>query len=163
MIFKEIAPSVIIITLIISILIARKIKRNDVFSIDGKFAVVGIMLGLLITSLNIIYSNNYLITLGPLLTIACLIYLKNRGKLLTENNGPVFIFDGKTLKIIQIIYWICILTALISYYQAISYYRPPLFFISISVAVAFLGLEILSSNYVKNMDLYNPKFELDNN
>ena len=160
MIFKEIVPSVIIITLIISILIARKIKRDDLFSIDGKFAVVGIMLGILITSLNIIYSNNYLITLGPLLTIACIIYLKNRETLLAENNGQLFIFNDNTLKMIQIIYWICIITALISYYQATSYYRPPLFFISISIAVAFLGLDILSSNYAKTVNLYKPIFKI---
>jgi len=160
MIFKEIAPIVIILTLIISILIARKIKRQDVFSIDGIFAVIGSILGILITSLNVIYSNNYLIMLGPLLTIACLLYLKNRQTLLTEKTGLIFIFDGKTLKIIQIIYWICILTALISYYQATPYYRPPMFFISISVAVAFLGLEILSTNMVKNFNIYKTIFKI---
>jgi len=160
MIFKEIAPSVIILTLIVSILIARKIKRSDVFSIDGKFAVIGSMLGIFITSLNVIYSNNYLIMLGPILTIACLLYLKNRQTLLTEKTGLIFVLDEKTLKLIQIVCWICILTALISYYQATPYYRPPMFFISISVAVAFLGLEILTSNYVKKLNIYKTIFKI---
>ncbi len=160
MLFKEIAPIVIILTLIFYILIARKIKRSDVFSIDGKFAVIGSILGIFITSLNLIYSNNYLIMLGPFLTIACLMYLKNRQALLTEKTGLIFIFDGKTLKIIEIVYWICIVTALISYYLATSYYRPPMFFISISVAVAFLGLEILSTNMVKNFNIYKTIFKI---
>ena len=154
MIFKEIVPMVIILTLIISILIASKIKKPDVLSIDGKFAVIGTVLGILITSLNLIYSNNYLITLGPLLTISCLMYLKNRQTFLKEKTYQIFNFDRKTLKITQIIYWICITAALVSYHQATPYYRPPIFFISISVAVAFLGLEILSSNYGQKVNVY---------
>ncbi len=154
MIFKEIVPMVIILTLIISILIAFRIKRFDVLSIDGKFAVIGIVLGIFITSLNLIYSNNYLITLGPIMIVACLLYLRKREMLLKEKTDQIFNFDIKTLKIIQIIYWICITTALVSYHQANLYYRPPIFFISISVALAFLGLEILSSNYDKKLNIY---------
>lgn len=158
MIFKEIVPLVIVLTSIISILIALKIKRSDVLSIDGKFAVIGIGLGILITSLNLIYSNNYLITLGPIMTIACFIYLKNRQIFLREKTDQIFNFDSKTLKIIQIIYWICITVALVSYHQATHYYRPPIFFISISVAVALLGLEILSSNYDQKVNVYKTFF-----
>ena len=160
MIFKEIVPMVIILTLIISILIALKIKKSDVFSIDGKFAVIGTVLGILITSLNLIYSNNYLITLGPLLTIACLLYLKKREILLKGKTDQIFNFDSKTLKITQIIYWICITVALVSYHQATPYYRPVIFFISISVAVAFLGLEILSSNYDQKVNVYKTFFKI---
>ena len=160
MIFKEIAPMVITITLIISMLIALNVKKYDVFSIDGKFAVIGIVLGIFITSLNLIYSNNYLITLGPLLTISCLMYLKKREILLKEKSGPIFNFNSKSLKIAQIIYWICITVALVSYHQAISYYRPPLFFVSISVAVASLGLEIMSSNYNEKLNRYNIFFKI---
>ena len=55
--FKELAPYVISATLIICILIAIKIKKEDVLTTDGIFSVVGFMLGHIITSLNLIYSN----------------------------------------------------------------------------------------------------------
>ena len=144
MIFKEIAPMVMALTLLISILIITKIKKPVIYTIDGKFAIIGTVLGMLITSLNLIYSNNYIITLGPLLTIACLIYLSNRDKLLIENKEQIFTLDKKTLNITRTIYWICITIALLAYQFAEPYYRPPIFFVSISIAVASLGVEILS-------------------
>ena len=81
--FKEIAPYVITATVIICTLIAIKIKKEDILTTDGIFSVAGFALGLFITSLNLIYSNNYLISLGPLLAIACLLYLRFRTKILT--------------------------------------------------------------------------------
>ena len=82
--FKELAPYVITATVIICALIAIKIKKEDILTTDGIFAVAGFALGLFITSLNLIYSNNYLITLGPLLAIASLLYLRFRTKILTS-------------------------------------------------------------------------------
>lgn len=152
--FREIAPMIILLTLIISALVAIKIKRSNFSTVDGKFAILGMIIGLLITFLNLIYSNNYLITIGPILTIASLLYLRYRTKLLAEDIGLNFNLSNQTLKIIQTIYWLCISIALISFYQAEPYYRPPIFFISISVAVGFLGLEILSRTYEKNSRLY---------
>ncbi|MDD4248350.1 MAG: hypothetical protein PHT13_04415 [Methanosarcina sp.] len=154
MLFREIAPMVILLTLIISALIAIKIKRSNLSTVDGGFAILGTILGLLITFLNLIYSNNYLITIGPLLTIASLLYLRHRTKLLADDMDPDLNFSNRTLKIIQTIYWICISIALISFYQADPYYRPLIFFISISLAVGSLGLEILSRTYEKNTRLY---------
>jgi len=55
--FKEIAPYVIVATVIICAIIAIKIKKEDILTTDGIFAVAGFALGLLITSLNLIYSN----------------------------------------------------------------------------------------------------------
>ena len=55
--FKELAPYVITATVIICTVIAIKIKKEDVLTTDGIFSVVGFMLGLIITSLNLIYSN----------------------------------------------------------------------------------------------------------
>jgi len=55
--FKELAPYVITATVIICALITIKIKKQDVPTIDGIFAVAGFALGLFITSLNRIYSN----------------------------------------------------------------------------------------------------------
>jgi hypothetical protein len=154
MLFREIAPIMILLTLIISAPIAAKIKRVNLFTVDGIFAILGTMLGLLISFLNLIYSNNYLISLGPLLTIASLLYLRHRNKLLTGDIDLKLNLGRRTLKIIQIIYWICVSVALISYYQAEPYSRPPIFFVSTSIAVGTLGLEILSCTYEKSVRLY---------
>ena len=110
--FKELAPYVITATVIICALIALKIKKEDILTIDGIFVVVGFMLGLFITSLNLIYSNNYLISLGPLLAIACLLYLRFRTKILTSSTDFNLNFDNKTLKIISILYRLCISVAM---------------------------------------------------
>ena len=74
--FKEIVPYVITATVIICAVIAIKIKKEDILTTDGIFSVAGFALGLFITSLNLIYSNNYLISLGPLLAITCLLHLQ---------------------------------------------------------------------------------------
>ena len=130
--FKEMAPFVITATLIICALIAIKIKKEDILTIDGIFSVVGVGLGLLITSMNLIYSNNYLISLGPLLAITCLLYLRLRGKILERGADFNLNLNPNTLKAINIMYWVCISVALLSYHQAPPYHRPPIFFICIS-------------------------------
>ncbi|MGB3459769.1 MAG: hypothetical protein WBB08_10880 [Halobacteriota archaeon] len=94
--FKEIAPYVITATVIFCALIAIKIKKEDVLTTDGIFAVVGFALGLFITSLNLIYSNNYLISFGPLLAIASLLYLRFRTKILTSITDFNLNFSSKT-------------------------------------------------------------------
>ena len=127
--FKEIAPYVITATVIICTLIAIRIKKQDVLTSDGIFSITGFALGLFITSLNLIYSNNYLISLGPLLAIASLLYLRFRDKILTSSTDFNLNFSSKTLKIINILYWLCISVALLSYHQAPPYHRPPIFFI----------------------------------
>lgn len=154
MLFIEIAPIIILLTLIISALIAVKIKISSFSIIDVIFAILGTILGLIITFLNLIYSNNYLITIGPLATIASLLYLKYRSKLLDNSIDLNIYLNNRALKIIQTIYWVCILIALISYYQAKPYHRPAIFFFSISLAVSSLGLEILSRTYEKDIQLY---------
>ena len=153
--FKELAPYVITATVIICALIAIKIKKEDILTTDGIFAVAGFMLGLIITSLNLIYSNNYLISLGPLLAIACLLYLRFRTKILTPRTDFNLNFSSKTLKIINIFYWVCISIALISYHQAPPYYRPPIFFFSISLGATMLGLEILGSKFKNNFNVFS--------
>ena len=101
--FKELAPYVITATVIICAVIAIKIKKEDILTTDGIFAVVGFALGLFITSLNLIYSNNYLISLGPLLAIACLLYLRFRDRILTSSTDFNINLSSKTLKIKGII------------------------------------------------------------
>jgi len=149
----DIAPYVILITLCISIIIARKINKSDIITIDGIFAAIGFLLGLSVTSLNLIYSNNYLITIGPLMTIACLLYLRFRNKFLTERNN--LSLGVNSLKLINILYWICIIVALFTYNNSTPYYRHPIFFVSISVGITMLGLEILGSTYKGNIHIFH--------
>ena len=110
--FKELAPYVITATVTICALIAIKINKKGALTTDGIFAVVGFALGLFITSLNLIYSNNYLISLGPLLAIACLLYLRFRDKILASSTDFNLNFSSKTLKIISILYRLCISVAM---------------------------------------------------
>ena len=152
--FKEIAPYVISATVIICAIIAIKIKKEDILTTDGIFSVAGFALGLFITSLNLIYSNNYMISLGPLLAIACLLYLRFRNKILTSSTDFNLNFSSKTLKIINILYWLCIFVALLSYHQAPAYHRPPIFFFCISLGAALLGLEILASKFKDNFNVF---------
>lgn len=160
MLFEKIAPIVILLTLIISALVAVKIKKSSLFTIDGAFALFGTFLGLLISFMNLIYSNNYLISIGPLLIIASVLYLRFRNELLADNIDLNLNFSNSTLKIIQIIYWICILIISVSYFQAEPYERPLIFFAGISVAVASLTLEILSHLYEKEVQVYRLIFKI---
>ena len=154
MLFKEIAPLVILLTLMTSAIIVIRTKSSNLSTIDGVIAILGTILGLLITFLNLIFSNNYLITIGPIITFASLLYLRYRTKLLADDIDLDLHLNARALKIIQTIYWICIFIALINDYQAENYYRTPLFFFSISIAVSSLGVEILSRTYEKNLHLY---------
>jgi hypothetical protein len=68
----------------------------------------------------------------------------NRDTLLFESKETTIKLGKSTLNITRIIYWTCITIALLAYQFAEPYYRPPIFFVSISIAVSLLGLEILS-------------------
>ena len=152
--FKEIAPFAITATLIICTLIAIKIKKKDILTTDGIFAVVGFGFGLFATFLNLIYTSKELFLLSPLIAITCLLYLQFRDKILTSSIDFNLDFNHKKLKVINILYWICILVTVISYHQAPPYYRPPIFFIGISFGVALLGLEIISSKFKDDFNVF---------
>ena len=92
--------------------------------------------------------------MGPLLAIACLLYLRFRYQILTSSTDFNLNFDNNTLKTINVHYWLCISVALISYHQAPPYYRPPIFFISISFGATLLGLEILASKFKDNFNVF---------
>ena len=175
MIFKEIAPYVILLTLFFSIILFIKIKKKVLKEIDGLFAVMGIVLGLLITFINLIYSNNYLITIGPILTLSSLLYLRLRPRILEDNeqlftNGEKFKnienleyiktnFSSnsqlKMQKVLKILFWILFIFSLMIYKQAEIYHRPSIFFILVAINVAVLGLEILVSDLVNNKEIFN--------
>lgn len=160
MVFREAAPFVIMASLIVEFFIIIKIKKKDIFTMDGKFSIIGFILGMIITFVNMIYSNNYLITLGPLLAISSLLYLRFRNKILIESVDFNLNFGIKTLLIINIGYWISIIVALLSYQQHFPYFRPFIFFICISLGMTFIGLEIMSSKFKNNINIFNTMIKI---
>jgi len=159
LIFKELAPWELFFTLVLTASMAIKIKKVDIFCIEGIAATAGLGLGLIITLLNFTYSNNYLITGGPLLVLACLLYLRYRGEILDEGKFDFHLLN-ESLKLIQIIYWVFLCVALISYYQASSGFRPLIFFISISIIVTSLSLEIIFTQNKTESYVYRLFFKI---
>lgn len=153
MFFKMIAPMVIACTFLCSILIAYKIKGKDIVTVDGSFAIIGTLLGVIITIMNIKYSNNYLITIGPLFILTSLLYLRWRDKLILNDSNIKYKLDNKTLKLVKTAFWICILISLLSYQYSNLYQRSSIFFIAVSFSVMFLGVEIISVRDKKNIKL----------
>jgi hypothetical protein len=153
MIFTEIAPFVIAITVIICILIALRVQKIDIFTIDGFLALVGCCLGLALTCLNLIYSNNYLITIGPLVSIASMVYLRFRDTILTSSDLDLNL-SLTANKIFRLLFWASILIALASYYTSQIYNISLGFYIGISLAVTSLGMEILTIKLRDNNQVY---------
>lgn len=147
--FKEIVPFVIIIALSICISIAIKTKSKNIHSIDGFISILGSTLGIIIIFLNLRYSNNYLISLGPLLAITCLFYLKYKDNMMSTEVRLNFKKNNKISKIINIFYWLCIAGAILSYREVDLYTRPLIFFVLISLGVSLLGIDIIFSD-IKN-------------
>lgn len=152
---------IIIITIImaaICITIATKIRIEDVFSIDGVFSIVGFVFGMIMTFLNLIYISKELLLLSPVIAITSMFYLRYRNRLLTENIKVNI--STNLSKIINMLYFTCVSIALFSYYHAPPYQRPITFFICISLAVALLGLDIISLNTNRNILIYSCIFKI---
>lgn len=152
---KDLVPFMVISTLIICGLISTKIKKENINTSDGIFSVVGFLLGLCITFLNFIYSNNYIFSLGPLLSISCLIYLQKRDKFTTNLDNKTLSINSKIMisKFMDILYWGFVAVAIYNYRGADIYQRPLIFFISISIAAAALGSKIILSNIKNNISV----------
>lgn len=133
----------ITLTVLICILFAMRVQKKHILTIDGFFAIAGCSVGLVITSINLIYSNNYLITIGPLVSIASIVYLRFRDKILSFSDLNLN-YSLTTIKISRMMFWAFILIALASYYTSPLYGISIGFYIGISLAVAALGLEIIS-------------------
>lgn len=144
--FSEYAPYIVAFTLILSGVIALKWQKIDLHNIDILTALLGFGVGLLITSLNLVYSNNYLISLGPILTLICALYLRYRKQILVARTEFLFVVNPKILKFIRILFWLNLTGAILLYYFAPPYSRPLLFFICISICAALLAVEIVSQN-----------------
>lgn len=142
--FSDSAPYVVAFTVLLSGVIASGWQKKDLRHLDSLAALLGFSLGLLITFLNIIYSNHYLITLGPILTLVCALYLRYRRQILATETVPFLTLHSRTLRVISVLYWVCLTGTILIYYLSAAYTRPPLFFICIALCVALLSLETLT-------------------
>jgi hypothetical protein len=113
--------------------------------VDGIVAALGVAAGLVVTFVNIKYSNNYIISLGPIITFTCLIYLRYRNRIIDIGLSFIPIFQLRMTKTLDIIFWITIAISVAIYYKAPLYIRPITFFIGISICVTLLCLELFSS------------------
>lgn len=151
----------ITLILILIIVIAQILNKKNLLSIDRLFALVGVLLGLFITGLNLLYSNKYLITLGPLITAASFFYIVFQDKLLKENTSTGIHISARHQKIINILYWICTLAIIIMiYWQQGLYIRPLFFFIIVSIDVSTIGLQITFSKYKNNFEISKIIFKI---
>ncbi len=152
----DLAPYIFVLTIVVSAVIAHGWPKKDFRhpEPDNLIALFGFILGLFITFLNFIYSNHYLITLGPILTLACALYLRYRDRILVTETAPLFNIRPRIMKVINVVYWICLTGAILIYYLAPVYTRPPLFFVSISLCVALLGLEMVTRKPGNNFQTF---------
>ncbi len=143
--YSDLAPIVILLTLVLSFTIGRNITREDLKGIDSIFAVLGFLFGLLMTAVNLVYTSNALFLLSPVIAISCLSYLRYCNKFKESPHSSLLVISHRNSTVLNIIWWSLISAALIAYYLSEVYTRHPLFFILISGAVAVLGVQIVTS------------------
>lgn len=110
--------------------------------IDVIAAIVGALLGVVISCLNLIFSNAYIITIGPMLIIVCSGYLIFRRKLLDPTADPQA--SRSLILIINIIFWISLAGSMYSLSTEILH-RPLTYFILTALCASMIALQILYS------------------
>lgn len=113
------------------------VQRN----IDVIIALIGIAAGIGISCLNFIYSNEYLITMGPMLAIVCLVYIIFRRKLLSDH--PTAADAGTTLiLVVNIVFWISFAWSIYSLSIEILH-RPVIYFLLSSLSASMIAVQII--------------------
>lgn len=153
--YSDFAPIIILLTLVLSLIIGRGIKRESLKGIAGIFAALGFLFGLLMTFMNLVYTSKDLFLLSPVIAISCLLYLRYRSVFEIKPYGSLLQISNQNNTIISAIWWIFISAALLAYHFSEIYTRQPLFFVLISGAVALLGIQIIASK-----DLNKPKISI---
>lgn len=148
--FSDNTTYLILFTLMLSIIIAKGTKKNDIATLDGLLSVIGFLFGLFMIVANFFYSSGELFLLSPLITISSLLYLRYRKKLLSDNKDINEHLSVTSLKKIDVLFWLFISIAVASYYISPLYSRSTIFFISISICVALISLFILFGSISSN-------------
>ncbi len=119
----------------------RATQRARQRNIDVIVALVGMVAGIGISSLNIIRSNEYLITMGPMLAVVCLGYVVFRRKLLGESPSSPSAGISFVLTL-NIIFWLSFAASLYSL-STESLHRSLIYFLLTSLSAAMIALQIL--------------------
>ncbi len=143
--YSDLAPIIILLTLVISLVVGRNLTRENFRGIDAVFAVLGFLFGLFMMVMNLVYTSNALFLLSPVIAISCLLYLQYRNEFKEAHNSSLLEISSRKSTILSIIWWSLISAVVITYYLSEIYTRHPLFFIFIPGAAAVLGLQIMSS------------------
>lgn len=143
--YNDLAPIVILLTLVLSLVIGRNITRESLKGIDGIFAVLGFLFGLFMTLMNLVYTSKALFLLSPVIAISCVLYLRHRNEFEDRSHISLLQISNRNNTILNIVWWFLISAILITYYLSEIYTRHPLFFILVSGAVAVLAAQIVTS------------------
>ena len=142
--YSDLAPIVILLTLVLSLVIGRNITRESLKGVDGILAALGFLFGFFMTCMNLVYTSNALFLLSPTIAISCILYLRYRSKFKENLFRTLLHISNRNTTILSIIWWSLISAALVTYYLSEVYTRHPLFFFLISGAVAVLGVQIIT-------------------
>lgn len=121
----------------------KRILSRLIDRIDLVAAGVGLAAGIVILLLNLVYSNAYLISMGPLLVAACLLYLLFRRRL-----SPVWEslkHSRRLCDLAGIVFWLCFGLSIFSL-STESLHRPAVYFILTAVAAAMIAVQILTGH-----------------
>ena len=110
-------------------------ERLDIFA-----AILGALLGFVITLFNFMYSNEYMITIGPMLIIVCLAYLLLRRKLLSPSVEHKA--SHRFTLLVTIVFWLVFAGSIFSLNTGILH-RPLVYFILTAVAASTIAIQIL--------------------
>lgn len=143
--YGDLAPAIIVLTLILSLIIVQNITQENLKGIDSIFAISGFIFGLFMTFMNLFYTSEDLFLLSPVIAISCVLYLRYHTEFKIKSNDSLVQIKNRNLTIFNIIWWSLIGTALVTYHLSEIYTRHPLFFFLISGAVAILGVQIIGS------------------
>ncbi|MFC1964855.1 hypothetical protein ACFLWG_02480 [Chloroflexota bacterium] len=110
-------------------------------NIDVVVALIGIVTGIGISCLNFIYSNEYLVTMGPMLAIACLGYVIFRRKLLSDSE-PTQVSHTSFILVINIIFWAALAGSVYSLSTEMLH-RPLIYFLLTSLSAVMIAVQIL--------------------
>ena len=131
--FWRVRPSIMRVVLEMKDTSTQSASRGN---IDVIVALIGIAVGIGISCLNLIYSNEYLVTMGPILTVVCLVYIVFRRKLLSDRPSPAY--SGTTLVLmVNIIFWISFAGSIYSL-STETLHRPLIYFLLTSLSALSL-------------------------
>jgi hypothetical protein len=109
-------------------------------NVDVIVAIAGLILGIIVSFLNLIASSAYMITVGPLIIFVCLLYLIFRKRLL---GATIELQTSKRFTLItNIVFWLS-LTASIFILNEATLHRPVTYFILTSLCASMIALQII--------------------